>query len=95
MASDDDILGPGAGHNSKGGGDRLRSIIERIERLEEDKKAVADDIKEIYAEAKAEGWDTKVVRRVIAHRRKNPDDVAEEEAVFEMYLHSLGMLADD
>jgi uncharacterized protein (UPF0335 family) len=89
---DDDIMGPAAGHNS--GGDRLLSLIERVERLEEDKKGVADDIKEVFAEAKAEGWDTKVMRRVIAYRKRNKDEVAEEEAVFELYLSSLGMLPD-
>lgn len=90
---DDDILGPGVGHNS--GAAQLRSIVERIERLEEEKKAVADDIKDVYAEAKANGWDTKQLRRVVAYRKKDQSQVQEEEAIFELYLQSLGMLADD
>lgn len=102
MAKDDeDILGPGAGHNSDTGTDNLagrdllHSIIERIERLEEEKKAIADDIKEVYAEAKANGFDTKALRRVVAYRKKDQAQVQEEEAIFELYLHSLGMLSDD
>lgn len=87
---DEDILGPGKGHNS--GSDQLRSLIERIERLEVDKKALADDIKEVFAEAKGAGYDTKVMRKVIALRKRDADDIAEEDAILEMYLSALGML---
>ena len=69
----------------------LRSIVERIERLEEEKKALAEDIKEVYAEAKGQGFDTKIIRKVISLRKKDPDDRAEEAALLETYLESLGM----
>lgn len=70
---------------------QLRSIIERIERLEEEKKALADDIKEIYAEAKANGYDVKTLRKVVALRKKNQHERQEEEALLETYLSALGM----
>ena len=90
---DDNLLGPGAGHNT--GSAQLKSFVERIEQLEDEKRALAEDLKEVYAEAKGSGFDTKQLRRVIAYRKKDPEQVQEEEAVFEMYLHSLGMLADE
>ena len=70
---------------------QLRSIVERIERLEEEKKALADDIKEIYAEAKANGYDVKTLRKVVALRKKNQHERQEEEALLETYLSALGM----
>ena len=73
--------------------DQLRSIIERIERLEEDKKAIADDIKEIYGEAKSNGFDVAILRKIIALRTKPAAERAEEEAVLELYLQALGMEA--
>ena len=69
----------------------LRQFIERFERLEAEKKDIADQQKEVMAEAKARGYDTKVMRRVIALRKREPDDIAEEEAVLEMYKQALGM----
>ena len=69
----------------------LRSFIERIERLDAEKKDLADQQKEVMAEAKARGYDTKVMRKVIALRRRDKDDIAEEEAVLEMYKEALGM----
>ena len=69
--------------------DRLRSFIQRIERLEEDKRAVVDDLKEVYGEAKGEGYDTKVLRKVIARRRKDPEELAEEEELLELYLSAV------
>lgn len=71
--------------------DRLRLLIERVERLEEEKKGVADDIKDVYAEMKAVGYDTKMVRKIIALRKMKPDDRREMEAILETYKASLGM----
>ena len=71
--------------------DELRQFIERFERLEIEKKDLADQQKEVMAEAKARGYDTKVMRKVIALRKRDKDDIAEEEAVLEMYKSALGM----
>ena len=71
--------------------DALRQFIERIERQDAEKKNIADQQKEVMAEAKARGYDTKVMRKVIALRKREPDDIAEEEAVLEMYKEALGM----
>ncbi|KAG1715359.1 UPF0335 protein [Nymphon striatum] len=71
--------------------DELRQFIERIERLDMEKKDLADQQKEVMAEAKSRGYDTKVIRKVIALRKREPDDIAEEEAVLEMYKEALGM----
>jgi len=70
--------------------DRLKSFIMRIERLEEDKKGIADDIKEVFSEAKGEGFDVKVLRKVIALRKKDPEERAEEEELLELYLSAIG-----
>lgn len=74
--------------------DQLRSFVERIERLEEEKKTIGDDIKEVYAEAKGNGFDTKILRRVISLRKKDPDERQEEEAILDLYLSALGMNPD-
>lgn len=71
--------------------DELRQFVERIERLEEDKKEVMTDIKEVYAEAKGRGYDPKVLRAVIAQRKKDPQEVSEFEAIRELYIDALGM----
>ena len=71
--------------------DELRAFVERYERLEMEKKDRADQQKEVMAEAKARGYDTKVMRKVIALRKRDADDIAEEEAVLEMYKEALGM----
>ncbi len=71
--------------------DELRSFIERFERLDAEKKDIADQQKEVMAEAKGRGYDTKVIRKVITMRRRDKDDLAEEEAVLEMYKQALGM----
>jgi uncharacterized protein (UPF0335 family) len=71
--------------------DELRQFIERFERLEVEKKDIADQQKEVMAEAKGRGYDTKVIRKVVALRKRNRDDIAEEEAVLEMYREALGM----
>ena len=69
----------------------LRSFIERAERLEEEKREIAEQIKEVMAEAKGRGYDTKVLRKILALRKRDKDDIAEEEAVLEMYMAALGM----
>ena len=71
---------------------QLRQFIEQIERLEEEKKAIADDIKDKFAEAKAVGFDVKALRQVLRLRKKSKTDRQEEEAILEVYLHALGML---
>jgi uncharacterized protein (UPF0335 family) len=70
---------------------QLKSLVERIEKMEEEKKAISGDIKEIYAEAKAHGFDTKVLRKVIGLRKKDLHEREEEEAILDLYLHALGM----
>ena len=70
---------------------QLRAFIERIERLEEEKKTIADDIKEVYAEAKGTGFDTKAVRTIIRLRKKDQAERQEEEAIIELYMAALGM----
>lgn len=74
-------------------GDQLKSIVERIERLEEEKKTIADDIKEVYAEAKGNGYDVKVLRKVVAMRKRDLDERKEEEAVMDLYLQAVGETA--
>jgi uncharacterized protein (UPF0335 family) len=69
----------------------LRQFIERFERLEAEKKDIAEQQKEVMAEAKARGYDTKVMRKVVALRKRDADDIAEEEAVLDMYKEALGM----
>jgi uncharacterized protein (UPF0335 family) len=73
---------------------QLKSLVERIERLEEDKKTISADIKEVYAEAKANGFDTKILRKVISIRKKDRHEREEEEAVLAVYLSALGMLPE-
>lgn len=74
-------------------GDQLKSIVERIERLEEEKKTIADDIKEVYAEAKGNGYDVKVLRKVVALRKRDLDERKEEEAILDLYLQAVGETA--
>lgn len=79
------------GKNSSTAGEELRQFIERYERLEAEKKDIADGQKEVMAEAKGRGYDTKVMRRLLAERKRDPNDLSEEEAVLEMYRAALGM----
>ncbi len=74
-------------------GDQLKSIVERIERLEEEKKTIADDIKEVYAEAQGTGYDVKVLRKVVALRKRDLDERKEEEAILDLYLQAVGETA--
>ncbi|WP_054007874.1 DUF2312 domain-containing protein [Cypionkella psychrotolerans] len=71
--------------------DELRQFIERAEQLAAEKKEVAEQEKELFAEAKGRGYDTAVMRRVIALRKRKPDEIAEEEAIIDMYKSALGM----
>ena len=72
--------------------DQLKSIVERIERLEEEKKTTSEDIREVYAEAKVNGFDVKALRTIVRLRKQDIDERKEEEAVLETYMHALGML---
>ena len=69
----------------------LRAFIERIERLEEEKKALSDDIKDVYGEAKANGFDVKIMRKIVSLRKQDRDQRAEEETILDLYLAALGM----
>lgn len=69
----------------------LRAFVERYERLEAEKKDIADQQKEVMAEAKGRGYDTKILRKVVALRKKDPQEISEEEAVLELYKDALGM----
>lgn len=71
--------------------DRLRLLIERIERLEEEKKGISDDIKDVYMEAKAVGFDSKIMRQIVRLRKMKPDDRAEQDMLLETYKTALGM----
>tara|TARA_R110002072_G_scaffold122455_8_gene257023 strand:- start:195 stop:458 length:264 start_codon:yes stop_codon:yes gene_type:complete len=79
--------------NDVGGvaGERLRSFIERIERLEEEKAALAADVREVYAEAKGTGFDTKIMRQIIKLRKMDDNDRQETESLLDVYKHALGM----
>lgn len=78
-----------AGHNVTD--DRLRLLIERIERLEEEKKAISDDIKDVFTEAKAVGYDAKIMKQIIRLRKMQPDDRREMETILDLYKSALGM----
>ncbi len=75
-------------------GERLRSFIERIERLEEEKRTLAADIKEVYGEAKGNGFDAKIMRQLIRLRRMDKDDLDEQESLLDVYKRALGMLPE-
>lgn len=85
------------GHNSGDraydvAADELRQFCERIEQLLSEKSEIMDEIREVYAEAKGRGYDTKVLRKIVARRKRDKDDVAEEEALMDIYLTALGMV---
>lgn len=81
------------GHNTVAG-DQLKSIVERVERLEEEKAAIADDIRDVYKEAKGNGFDVKALRAIVRLRKQDAEKRREHEAILETYMHALGMLAD-
>ena len=70
----------------------LRAFIERIEKLEEEKKAIAEDIKDVYAEAKGNGYDVKIMRKIVSLRKQDKDKRREEEEILDLYLAALGMI---
>ena len=72
--------------------DQLKSIIERIERLEEEKKTISDDIRDVYAESKGNGFDVKALRTIIRLRKQDPNERQEQESILETYMQALGML---
>ena len=80
-----------ARENEHGTNDRLRLLIERVERLEDEKKAIADDVKDVFAEAKAVGFDAKIMREIIRFRKMKPDDLRERNAILQLYAAELGM----
>lgn len=82
----------GIGHNTSN--DQLRLFIERIERLEEEKKGIADDIKDVYLEAKSQGFDAKIMRIIVRERKMDKNARAERDALIETYKAALGMLSD-
>ena len=86
-----DIGHNSAGNDSSASDDRLRLLIERIERLEEEKKGIADDIRDVYAEAKAVGYDAKIMRQIVRLRKMTPNDRSEQEMILDTYKAALGM----
>jgi len=90
--SDDQMRVPGTDHNQMNPQtvQQLKSIVERVERLEEEKKALAEDIKEVYAEAKGNGFDAKIVRKVVALRRVETAERIEQESLIDLYLAAVG-----
>lgn len=91
---DDDLVGDPmqGGHNASGAAaGQLRAFVERIERLEEEKKTIGDDIKDVYAEAKGTGFDTKAIRKIIAERKQDAAERLEFESILDLYRHALGM----
>jgi hypothetical protein len=79
------------GHNSVAG-DQLKAFIERVERLEEEKKGILDDIKDVYGEAKSDGFDTKIMRQIVALRRLDAAERKAADAIKDLYLQALGMI---
>ena len=73
--------------------DQLKAVVERVERLEEEKKAIADDIRDVYSEAKAHGFDIKALCTIVRLRKQDTDERKEQEAILETYMHALGMTA--
>lgn len=74
--------------------DQLRAFIERIERMEEEKAAISADIKEIYSEAKGNGFDTAILRKIVSIRKQDPNKRAEQRALLELYMSALGMIEE-
>lgn len=88
----DDVLEESGFSTTTVAAGQLKSIVERIERLEEEKKEIADQVKEVYAEAKGNGFDVKTLRKVVGLRKKKLEEREEEEAMLDLYLHALGMV---
>lgn len=82
------------GHNSNFAKDQLKAFVERLERLHDERKSLAEDIKDVFAEAKGNGFDVKALRKIIALRKQDADERREHEAIVDLYMQALGMLAD-
>lgn len=82
---------PTIGHNAVAK-DQIKAIIERVERMEEEKKVISDDIRDVYAEAKGNGLDVKALRTIVRMRKQDATERAEQEAILDTYLHALGMI---
>lgn len=91
LASDNPDIDGGANAQAVAAG-QLRAFLERVERLEEEKKTIGDDIKEVYAEAKGTGFNTKIMRKIVRMRKQDTAEREEEQAITELYLASLGMI---
>jgi len=87
----EDIVDNGPADTQRVAAAELRQFVERVERLEQEKKDLGEQIKEVMAEAKGRGYDTKVMRKLIALRKRDKDDIAEEEAILDLYKEALGM----
>ncbi len=92
MAKKQETEQPVVGHNSGIAGERLNAFIERIERLEEEKSGIADDIKDVYAEAKGVGFDTKIIRKVVNRRKIEKEKLREEDELLDLYEFSISSL---
>jgi uncharacterized protein (UPF0335 family) len=79
-------------HATRFAKDQLKSIIERIERLEEEKKTISDDIRDVYAESKGNGYDVKALRTIVRLRKQDPNERQEQETILETYMQALGMI---
>lgn len=88
MSRDEDLIGGGIGGNSAA---RLKSIVERIEKLDEERTAIGADIRDVYTEAKSAGYDTKTVRKIVQLRKMDAAERDEQAALLDTYLHALGM----
>lgn len=82
---------PTQGHNSVAK-EQIKSIVERVERMEEEKKVIADDIRDIYAEAKGNGMDVKALRTIVRMRKQDANERAEQDAILELYMQAMGMI---
>jgi uncharacterized protein (UPF0335 family) len=80
-------------HKTRFAKDQLKAFVERIERLEEEKKTISDDIRDVYAESKANGFDVKALRQIVKLRKQDTNERNEQQAILETYMHALGMLA--
>tara|TARA_R110000796_G_scaffold41118_2_gene101489 strand:+ start:6681 stop:6977 length:297 start_codon:yes stop_codon:yes gene_type:complete len=98
MSEDDDLIGgedisdDSRSNSGNVAANHLRSFVERVERIEVDQAALAEDKKEVYAEAKGAGFDTKALRKIVSERKANADDLAEFESILDLYRHALGMI---
>ena len=91
ILDDEDDYNRGDGDNAEATDDRLRLLIERVERLEEERKGIQDDIKDVYGEAKAVGYDVKIMRQIVRLRKMKPDDRKEQQMLLDTYMAAMGL----